>query len=456
MNHGCRWSTLDLPLLGPALKVRRVRGHLTTIRWALQATPVEIRAHQVARLKALLQHAYEQVPLYRRKWDACGVKPEAFQDLDDLSRFPCVTKQDFREAYPEDLCAASYRHERTHCLSTTGSTGSPVQVLYDRDRALLEIAVLSRASVEMALGVPLRHGLSILLTNRSAIETLPTMEFPQARDQVVDAMAAAHVHRSELNRRQPQYLLTYPSVLLNLAQLVQREGGAVHQPEYIVTTAETMTPTAQRAIRAVFKGELRDCYATTESGCIALTCARPGGFHILAYKAVVEIADEAGRPVAAGSAGRVVLTDLYNLATPVIRYTGVADISRLTTEPCSCALGHFPSLAALEGRTIDMVARADGGTVHPYRLTEALREVRAIRLFQVRQETLTGFRVLIVLDAAQPDAADSRSQAVVQAEVGRQLGAVLGDAVEIRTEFVETIPKPAGTHKHSPVVSLIR
>ena len=61
----------------------------------------ELQALQTQRLKWTLKHAYENVPMYRRKFNAAGVHPDDFRELSDLRKFPCTTKQDLR-----DLCRA--------------------------------------------------------------------------------------------------------------------------------------------------------------------------------------------------------------------------------------------------------------------------------------------------------------------------------------------------------------
>ena len=66
----------------------------------------ELQALQTQRLKWTLKHAYENVPMYRRKFDAAGVHPDDFRELSDLRKFPCTTKQDLRDNYPFDTFAA--------------------------------------------------------------------------------------------------------------------------------------------------------------------------------------------------------------------------------------------------------------------------------------------------------------------------------------------------------------
>ena len=72
----------------------------------------ELQALQTQRLKWTLKHAYENVPMYRRKFDAAGVHPDDFRELNDLQKFPCTTKQDLRDNYPFDTFAVPMAHSR--------------------------------------------------------------------------------------------------------------------------------------------------------------------------------------------------------------------------------------------------------------------------------------------------------------------------------------------------------
>lgn len=87
----------------------------------------ELQALQTQRLKWTLKHAYENVPMYRRKFDAAGVHPDDFRELNDLQKFPCTTKQDLRDNYPFDTFAVPMEQVvRIHASS--GTTGKPTVV----------------------------------------------------------------------------------------------------------------------------------------------------------------------------------------------------------------------------------------------------------------------------------------------------------------------------------------
>lgn len=89
----------------------------------------EIEALQLARLKWTLHHAYDNVPMYKRKFDQAGVHPDDLKQLSDLARFPYTTKQDLRDNYPFDTFAVPMEQVvRIHASS--GTTGRPTVVGY--------------------------------------------------------------------------------------------------------------------------------------------------------------------------------------------------------------------------------------------------------------------------------------------------------------------------------------
>ncbi|MDR6252657.1 phenylacetate-coenzyme A ligase PaaK-like adenylate-forming protein [Klebsiella variicola] len=92
----------------------------------------ELQALQTQRLKWTLKHAYDNVPMYRRKFDAAGVHPDDFRELNDLQKFPCTTKQDLRDNYPFDTFAVPMEQVvRIHASS--GTTGKPTVVGYTQN-----------------------------------------------------------------------------------------------------------------------------------------------------------------------------------------------------------------------------------------------------------------------------------------------------------------------------------
>ncbi len=94
-----------------------------------RASRDEIAALQVQRLRATLQHAYDNVPHYRRAFDAKGVHPSDLKQLSDLSKFPFTTKKDLRDNYPFGLFAVP-REKVSRIHASSGTTGKPTVVGY--------------------------------------------------------------------------------------------------------------------------------------------------------------------------------------------------------------------------------------------------------------------------------------------------------------------------------------
>jgi len=89
----------------------------------------EIAALQLDRLKWSLRHAYDNVAMYRDRFDAAGVHPDDVTSLADLAKLPFTRKSDLRDHYPFGLFAVPRdRISRIHASS--GTTGKPTVVGY--------------------------------------------------------------------------------------------------------------------------------------------------------------------------------------------------------------------------------------------------------------------------------------------------------------------------------------
>ena len=106
--------------------LRPARFELDPIEIATRDVIAELQLH---RLKWALRHAYENVPHYRRVFDAKGIRPDDLKQLSDLAHFPFTTKDDLRAGYPFGMFAVPQdKIARVHASS--GTTGKPTVVGY--------------------------------------------------------------------------------------------------------------------------------------------------------------------------------------------------------------------------------------------------------------------------------------------------------------------------------------
>jgi putative adenylate-forming enzyme len=155
-----------------------------------------------------------------------------------------------------------------------------------------------------------------------------------------------------LNRFKPTKLSGYPSGLLMLAN-EQLSGRLNIKPGSILSSAEPLDKRTRHLVKEAFGVDPYNFYAASESIGIAQECSEHHGMHVFTDQNVVELVDDKGTPVPPGKPGKVILTNLYNKAQPLIRYT-MKDVAVYSKEPCECGLP-FPILKEIEGREEDSI-----------------------------------------------------------------------------------------------------
>jgi phenylacetate-CoA ligase len=406
------------------------------------------------RLRFLVKYAYENVELYRRKYDAAGIKPEDIRGIDDLTRLPLITKKDLVDGYPDDIISKGLRQKDYYVASTSGSTGMPVRIF--KDRSLLSAGIFSSLFLHKLagfyLGLNLGNKLMSIFVNTpdslEGVSTAEKMEMPAFyinRNPHLDALDGPQKHIEGLNTYKPDLVFTYPSVLRNMAVYSQQQNIVVHQPKLMLVSGELMDKNTRQVIGRVFKGELLNFYIATECGTVATECGNHKGMHLRATSVILELLKD-GKPVPPGMPGEVVVTDLWNQATPIIRYAGLKDIAAISPDTCNCRQ-KTPLLKVVEGRLSDSITLRDGRVLHPFSLTLALEHVPGIARFQIIQESQDQIKVLLV--------GENGCDRECAQNVEDNLKKVLGDGVNIDIEFVKDIPRRHDGQSHRVVISRI-
>lgn len=406
-------------------------GHVLRVlaQHRLHYDPAGLRRFQERRLRALVRHAYARVPFYRQRLDAAGLGPDAIRTLDDLVRIPILTKADLRGA--GDLVADGARD--TFLAETSGSTGEPTRLHKDRGALFSLGAWASPPNLSRWIGRSAWRLMTLLVRHERALEAGLVQSLPRfmLRVHEGDALDEPAAQLEDLNAFRPQILITYPSVLRNLAVHIQGRGAAVHQPVAIALSAEVFDAPTRRLAREVFTGSLINAYGSTEAGMIALECPRHRGMHVIGTHVIVEVLRD-GRPVPPGENGEVVVTDLTNFASPVLRYSGLGDVAAWSAARCPCGR-ILPMLEVIEGRRVDSFVLPSGKIVHPYSLTLAMEHIEGVHRFQIVQEAPDRVRVLLVGPAG--DGVATRESAAAA------LRAILGSGVVVAIDAVRAIPE---------------
>jgi len=386
-------------------------------------------------LSLILRHAHAHIPYYRDRWgprfDAASANAEAFAEL------PLLTRRDLLESYDRLKSeAVPPEHGKLAELRTSGSTGSPVRVLRSQLSQLFWNAITLRdhrwhrrdLSVKLAA---IRHGVSEGAAQSWGIATAGLISTGPA----VNLSASTDIGEQLdwLQREQPGYLITYPSNAAALAKLSLERAVHLQRLREVRTVGEMLTPDVRSACREAWGVKVVDMYSANEVGYVALQCPMHEHYHVQSEGVLLEVLDDGGRPCAIGETGRLVVTDLQNLGTPLVRYE-IGDYGELGT-PCDCGRG-LPVLTRIAGRVRNMLVTADGKRYWPLLGSRKFIEVAPVLQHQVVQKQYDLLEVRLV--TAQP------LDASQEAKLRDMVLAAMPPGMQLVFRYLDDIPRGTG------------
>jgi len=403
---------------------------------------------QNQRLRQLVRHAYDNVPYYRSLFDARALKPSDIERVEDLVKLPILTKRLIR-SNSDNLMTPGFPAKELIPNATGGSTGEPLSFystrndLYSRGFAAAQRAYRWAGNEigDKCLSLrELRPYWSIMErfreTSAQFFERLTLFDTREMSAEKLSLLVR------KLEDFQPEFIRGYPSVIYLLAQFIAREGKPRLRPKAIITTAEQLYDYQRDLYSKVFECETYDYYGSFELHAIACECAEHAGYHIAAENVVVEIVDDEGEPVPVGEEGRILITNLHNYAMPFIRYD-IGDVGVTSDKACPCGRG-LPLLAALNGRTADVIRTTSGKSIPGIALPWGFLASLGVEQFQIVQESYQRVVVKLVLGREYPEEhADKLTR-----EITSQYRPILGEDMDIAIEFVDQIlPTRAGKRR---------
>ena len=316
----------------------------------------KIREMQLERLKHIVRYAYENVPMYKERFDKIGLKPEHIRTLKDIEKIPYTTKDDLRDNYPFKLLAVPMKKIiRIHASS--GTTGKPITCGYTRadldnwSTCIARILTMAGATDEDIFHVAFGYG---LFTGgfglHYGIEKLGATVVP---------VSSGNTERQIMLLKDfgATALIATPSYAMYLAETAKKLGVLGDLKLRLVCMgAEASTAEMHEALHQILGVFPTENYGLTEVGGPGVSgeCREKAGMHInedMYYPEIVNI--EENRALPEGEQGELVLTTLTKEGMPILRYR-TKDITSLTYEPCKCGRT-TARMARVVGRTDDML-----------------------------------------------------------------------------------------------------
>ncbi|MDX2089042.1 MAG: hypothetical protein SFX73_14390 [Kofleriaceae bacterium] len=430
--HGVVWPALRDTTMA---SITAVADELERTQWLSYE---ELRQRQEAQRDVLLAHAAASVPHYR------GIDPRAWGSVPVMSRAAITSagKDLLTRAYPST-------HGPVQDVLTSRTSGEPVRVKSTQVTAALWAAITlrehrwHRRDLNAHLASIRYFGASAKPPDGVHARGWGAATASLAPDAPLSALSVASTTDEQvawLVRANPTYLLVYPSVLHAIVRRLDATGQTLPALRQVRTISEVLSPGTRGLVRDVLDVPIVDTYSAQEVGYIALQCPDHEHYHVQMERLIVEILRDDGTACGPGEIGRVVVTDLHNFATPILRYE-LGDYAEVGP-PCPCGRG-LPVLTRIVGRLRNMLVYPDGSSRWPV-FTVACREAARYRELQVVQVTRDTLRLRVV-----PDGELDRAALVAA------LQGALGFPFQVEVEVVDAIARsPAG--KLEELVSHVR
>jgi len=317
----------------------------------------ELKTLQSERLVKLIERVYSNVPVYRAKMDALGLKPKDIKSIDDISKLPFTVKQDLRDNYPFGMFASPLRDiVRVHASS--GTTGKLTVVGYTQSdldmwsnvvaRSLVTCGASADSMVQVAYGYGLFTG---GLGLHYGVEKLGATVVPISSGNTQRQIMLMKDFKADV-------LCCTPSYAIYLAEEIAKENIPLSDLNLKIGIfgAEPWSEEMRALIEKNLGIKAYDIYGLSEitGPGVAIDCEYHAGAHIQEDYFYPEIIDPVTlEPLPYGEKGELVFTTLTKEGMPLVRYR-THDITSLSIEPCKCGRT-LVRMERVTGRSDDML-----------------------------------------------------------------------------------------------------
>lgn len=351
----------------------------------------EIVAFQNKQLRRLIDHAYKNVPYYRRLFNQNGLKPQDIRTTEDLPAIPITSKKDIQALPIEEVVACNVNLKQLVLHTTSGSSGEPSIIRRTRMEDRLLNVFRQRAMHYWGLRITDRR--ARLAAVRPIQRELDNQLFSRIlkalgmyRQIRIDCRLSIEEILSRLRHCHPDVLTGYAGVISRLAQNIGDNDRLIIRPRFLMVTAEVCTPLMRQQITEAFNAPVYNIYGSYEFNVIAWECMEIGELHTCDDGMIIEVLKK-GFHAASGEQGEVIGTNLHSFAMPFIRYR-LGDVVTKGSETCHCGKP-FSTIKEVQGRMMDYFLFPDGRLMHPYEISMKILpdETSWLRQYQLTQES---------------------------------------------------------------------
>lgn len=368
-------------LFQPIQEVKMYRPEIETAsRDFMQHLQLELFRNQ-------LKHVYNNSMMYRRKYDAVGLKPEDIKTFDDIKKVPFTTKDDLRISQEENppfgdvLCVP--REEGVRVFQTSGTTGKPVKVLFTfRDwfsvgceHVAYQANVFEINKSDIAF-LPFGYGLFIAWWGwHAGLERMGVTVVPGGAQSSQDRIRNIIAWEATVVLGTPTYILHLGDVARDMGVNLNSDSRV----RLVVLAGEpgAQIPSTRAIVEETWGAKCYDAIGASEMPVsFGFECLHKKGTHLIESMFLPEVVEPDGEGyVEPGEQGELVMTNLCMETMPLIRYR-LRDLVSLTYEKCECGRTFARMNGGVLGRVDDMINYA-GVNIYPSAIENVVRSVKA-------------------------------------------------------------------------------
>lgn len=355
---------------------------------------------QESQLANIVKYHAQRSIHFAARLTAQGLTADSILTLTNLKKLKPFAKKDIQQA-GEDFNVKNVppAHLPIGRSETSGSTGQPVTINKSKLCDLFWHAHTIRDHIWYNRDYTGKLT-SIRATNRKYLEAdnwggPAAMLYGTGPGQGIPVSMDIQQQLTHLKEFQPNIIIVHAGVLAAMITEWERTGYTLTELKHLKNIGDTLHDDIRYRFRSLTGLNIEDNYSSSEVGCIAIQCPKGGLFHVMAENLIVEVINENGTDCMPGEIGRVVITDLFNAAAPIIRY----DIGDYAEVGPACTCGrHLPTLKRIIGRERGLFQRADGSKFWPTAGQYAAAGVVRVKQWQIIQHSLDDIEYKLVTD----------------------------------------------------------
>ena len=406
--------------------------YLLTLRKTLDGDPKKIKADQNRRIYRLMKKAYK-IPMYREKFDQSGTTPEDYHSAEDLAKFPPLTKPELRLWMQKEWDDHPEKHDDINILSTSGSSGTPLKMLYTQKEQACSDANWARAlraagyrplfgkmySFSTSHKGPRKKNRDSIIQKFGLMRRKVVGEDHIVGDGIADLIA-------DINDYKPDLICLRRNVMVRMVQYAEDHGLEIHKPKFYAPISEMVDGVTRRMLAKTLGDGLIDAYGVSEMGSFIYEI--PGKpYRLVANDIAVanvyndknELADD----------GRILVTSLYKQTYPLINYETM-DLGKSFVKD---GIRYFTDI---EGRVNDLVKHEGGADSSALQLMRIANHTVGLSQFRFIEETYHDMKIQLVADPFN----ESMTKEEIEDRFITEVTKLYGDEFKITIEWLDELP----------------